>query len=87
MKVGSDRKYTSEFREAAVKQVIEGGRSVPSVARSLEMSPKTLANWVYRARKGQALVKRQPGTQVTELEAEAARLQQENKKLGLERKS
>jgi transposase-like protein len=27
MKVGSDRKYTSEFREAAVKQVIEGGRA------------------------------------------------------------
>ena len=47
MKVGTDRKYTPAFREAAVKQVVEGGRSMPSVARSLEMSSKTLANWVY----------------------------------------
>jgi transposase len=55
MKAGSDRKYTAEFRDSAVKQVIDGGRSLAAVARSLEMSNKTLANWVYRARKGQAL--------------------------------
>ena len=58
---------------------------MPSVARSLEMSAKTLANWVYRARKGQALLKRPLGTPVTELEAEVARLRQENKKLRLEK--
>ncbi len=46
MKVGPDRKYTVEFREAAARQVLDGGRSVPQVARSLEMSDKTLANWV-----------------------------------------
>jgi len=85
MKAGSDRKYTSEFREAAVKQVINGGRSMPSVARSLEMSTKTLENWVYRARKGQAVVRRQPVRPVTELEAEVARLRQENTKLRLEK--
>ena len=85
MKAGSDRKYTNEFREAAVKQVINGGRSMPSVARSLEMSTKTLENWVYRARKGQAVVKRQPVRPVTELEAEVARLRQENMKLRLEK--
>ena len=55
MKTGSDRKYTAEFRDSAVKQVVEGGRTMPAVARSLEMSSKTLANWVYRARKGDAL--------------------------------
>ena len=60
MKTGSDRKYTAEFRDSAVKQVIEGGRGMAAVARSLEMSNKTLANWVYLARKGQALVKRRP---------------------------
>ena len=57
MKAGPDRRYTPEFRDSAVKQVIEGGRSVAAVARSLEMSNKSLANWVYRARKGQELVK------------------------------
>ena len=33
MKAGPDRKYTADFREAAVRQVLDGGRSVPQVAR------------------------------------------------------
>ena len=49
-KSGPDRKYTQEFRLAAVKQVIDRGRSIPQVARSLEMSPGTLGNWVARTR-------------------------------------
>ena len=85
MKAGTDRKYTVEFRDAAVKQVNAGGRSMTAVARSLEMSGKTLANWVYRARKGQALVKRQPAQPVSELEAEVSRLRQENTRLKLEK--
>lgn len=44
MKAGPDRRYTPEFRDASVKQVIEGGRLVAAVARSLEMSNKSLAN-------------------------------------------
>jgi transposase len=84
MKAGLDRKYTAEFRDAAVKQV-EGGRSLAAVARSLEMSNKTLANWVYRARKGQALIKRQPAGPVTQQEAELSRLKQENARLRLEK--
>jgi transposase-like protein len=34
MKAGPDRKYTAEFREAAVRQVRDGGRSVPQVLLS-----------------------------------------------------
>ena len=85
MKAGTDRKYTAEFRDAAVQQVNAGGRTMTAVARSLEMSNKTLANWVYRARKGQALVKRQPAQPVSELEAEVSRLRQENTRLKLEK--
>ena len=85
MKAGFDRRYTAEFRDAAVKQVTEGGRSVSAVARSLEMSNKTLANWVLRARKGEALIKRAPAKPVSELEAELSRLRQENAKLKLEK--
>ncbi len=52
-----NRQYTREFQEAAVNQVLDGGRSVAEVARSLEMSDKTLSNWVRRgqpfARRGQ----------------------------------
>jgi transposase len=40
---------------------------------------------VYRARKGQALVKRAPAQPVSELEAELSRLRQENAKLKLEK--
>jgi transposase-like protein len=58
MGAGTDRSYTDEFRDAGVKQVTESGRSLSAVARSLEMSNKTLANWVLRSRKGQSLIKR-----------------------------
>ena len=85
MKAGPDRKYTIEFRDAAVKQVIDGGRGISAVARSLEISSKTLANWVYRARKGQALVKRKPTQPASELEAEVSRLRQENARLRVEK--
>jgi transposase len=85
MKAGPDRRYTAEFRESAVKQVIDGGRSIADVARSLEMSGKSLANWVYRTRKGQQLVKRAPALPASELEAELSRLRQENAKLKLEK--
>jgi transposase len=84
-KSGPDRKYTQEFRLAAVKQVIDGGRSAPQVARSLEMSPGTLCNWVARTRKGEALMKRLPGKPLTDLEAELARLKQENARLRIEK--
>ena len=46
------RAYTEQYREAAVRQVLDAGRAVSEVARSLEMSEKTLANWVRRARRG-----------------------------------
>ena len=58
---------------------------MPSVARSLEMSSKTLANWVYRARHGEALLKRSPVKPVSELEAELTRLRQENARLRVEK--
>lgn len=85
MKSGPDRRYTAEFRDSAVKQVIEGGRAIATVARSLEMSGKSLANWVYRARKGQEPVKRAPVRAPSELEVELSRLRQENAKLKLEK--
>src|SRR5262245_2143111 len=84
MKAGPDRKYTVEFRRAALRQV-ESGRSVGEVALALEMSPKTLWSWVYKARKGEPLLKREPARPVTELEAENARLWQENGRLKLEK--
>jgi len=85
MKAGPDRKYTLEFRQAAVRQVRDGARSVPQVARALEMSDKTLANWVAKAKRGQPLVKRPPALPVHDVQAENTRLRQENARLKLER--
>jgi transposase len=85
MKSGPNRRYTEQFRTAAVEQVIVGRRGLREVARSLEISDKTLANWVGKARKGQPLTKRAPRQPVTDLEAENARLKQENARLRMEK--
>jgi transposase len=85
MKSVPRRKYTEEFRAAAVEQVIVGRRGLREVARSLEMSDKTLANWVGQARKGEVPIKRGQRAVVTDLEAENARLKQENARLRMEK--
>lgn len=46
------RKYDSDFREGAVRLVIETGRPIAEVAREIGVKEGTLGNWVgkYRAR-------------------------------------
>ena len=84
-KSGPDRQYTEEFRQSAVKQVIDGGRSIAQVARALEMSKGTLGNWVSRSRRGEVLRKQSVGRPVSELESEVSRLRAENSRLKLEK--
>jgi transposase len=85
MKTGPDRKYTEGFREAAVRQVLDGQRTLVEVARSLEMPHKTLETWVSRARRGQALLKHPPAPPVDDVQAELSRLRQENARLKMEK--
>lgn len=85
MKRVPDRTYTPEFRQSAVSQVIDGKQSVPKVARSMEMSEKTLANWVGKARRGEELAKRVGVQPVTDVQAELSRLRKEVAQLKLER--
>lgn len=40
------RKFTPEFREEAVKEVLTSGKSVAEIARSLGINEGTLGNWV-----------------------------------------
>jgi len=80
-----NRQYTQEFQEAAVKQVLDGGRSHAEVARSLEMSDKTLGNWVRRARRGQARARQGSVSEVTDVQAELSRLRAENAQLKLDK--
>jgi transposase len=70
------RVYTEQFRDAAVRQVIEASRSVSEVARSLEISEKTLGNWVRQVRRGERPVKQAAAVRVNEAQAELSRLRQ-----------
>jgi transposase len=45
------RKFSPEFRDEAVKMVVESHRPIAQVARELGINPGTLANWVAIYRK------------------------------------
>lgn len=77
--------FTHEFREQAVKLVLEEKLSVPEAARRLNMSAKTLANWVYKARVGQLSDVGESRKPVSDLEAENARLRRELAEARMER--
>jgi len=42
--------FTKEFKEEAVKMVLEGNMSAPEVARRLSVPKSTLARWVMIAK-------------------------------------
>jgi transposase len=48
---GRRRSFTSEFKDEAVKMVIESGRPIAEIAREIHVNEGTLGNWVnkYRA--------------------------------------
>ena len=49
--MGRTSKYSPEFREEAVKMVIETSRPIAEVARENGINEGTLGNWVNRYRK------------------------------------
>lgn len=52
--MGSTRRsFTEEYREEAVKFVIDGGRSIAEVARNIGVHEMTLGKWVKKARDAQ----------------------------------
>ena len=84
------RKYTAEYKAEAVRLVLQERLSVPEAARRLEISEKTLANWVRRARQGQSLngslnVDSRKAPTVSELEMEVSKLRAENARLKMEK--
>lgn len=83
------RKFTTEFKEEAVRLVAREGLSTPEAARRIEMSDKTLANWVRLARQGKSLSAgastERKASSVSELEMEVSKLRAENARLKMEK--
>jgi len=44
------RKFDPEFRDGAVRLVLETGRPIAEIAREIDVNPGTLGNWVDKAR-------------------------------------
>jgi transposase len=79
--------YTGEFRRQAAEMVTREGLSIAEASRRLSLSPKTLTNWVRRAKGGGSPEEAAPPPrrEVTEAEAELSRLRRENAELRMER--
>jgi len=45
----ANRKYSNEFKQEAVRMVVEEGRSRRSVEKSLGITPGLLKDWVWKA--------------------------------------
>lgn len=51
---GKYRKFSPEFRDEAVRLVIDGSRPIAQVARELGINDGTLGNWVSQYRRDHA---------------------------------
>lgn len=76
------RSFTDEFKQGAVRLVLDEGRTVTDVARSLDLTISALRGWVEQARADRANGK--AGVTTAERE-ELARLRKENRELRTER--
>ena len=75
------RQYTAEYREEAVRLVLDSGRSIAAVARELGVNEGTLGNWVNRYRREHA--GDEPALEVNE-RARLRELEKENRDLRME---
>ncbi|MFN8575098.1 MAG: IS3 family transposase [Gemmatimonadaceae bacterium] len=76
------RQFSDEFKEGAVRLVLDEGKTVGAVARELDLTPSALGGWVRQARAERT--KGKSGLMKEERE-ELTRLRKENRELRLER--
>ena len=55
------RTYDPEFRNQAIRLVIETGSPASQVAKDLGLAAKTVQQWVWRYRKGEIVIDDLPG--------------------------
>ncbi|GAB3840882.1 transposase [Kribbella italica] len=75
------KNFTPEYREEAVKSVIETSRPVAQVARELGINPGTLSNWVSAYKRDHA--GEEPALSVNE-RARLRELERETRELRME---
>ena len=78
-------RYTKEFREEAVKLIIEERISLPEAARRLSLPPSTLGNWVKAYKAGRLGEIGRTQSPLTEIEMEMARTREELVEVKMER--
>jgi len=78
-------RYTREFREEAVKLVMEEGLSLPEAARRLSLAPSTLSYWVKAHKAGKLGGIGKSFRPLTEIEMELARARKELAEVKMER--
>ena len=76
------RRVTDEFKQQAVRLVVDEGKSVTAVARELDLVPSALGQWVKQAQADRT--KGRTGLTTAERE-ELTRLRKENRILAEER--
>jgi transposase len=77
------RSFSDEFKAGAVRLVLEEGKTVPQVARDLDLIQSVLRLWVERARADRG--KGKPGVLTSVEKEELSRLRKENRELRMER--
>ncbi|MFE5655583.1 transposase [Streptomyces sp. NPDC056517] len=87
--MGKRRSYDAEFREGAVRIVLETGKPAAEVARDLGVNEGTLQTWVSRARgaaeTGTGPLEESEREELARLRSENQRLRKETVELGMER--
>jgi transposase len=76
------RQFSDEFKEGAVRLVLDEGKTVGAVARELDLTASALGGWVRHARAERT--KGKSGLMKEERE-ELTRLRKENRELRMER--
>jgi len=77
------RSFTTEFKAEAVRLVREGMKSLPQVAKDLELTESALRLWVQKADEAEG--RKAPGALSQAEREELLRLRRENRQLLMER--
>jgi transposase len=77
------RSFTDDFRAGAVRLVLDEGKTIPQVARDLDLTRSALRSWVERARAERT--KGKSGGLTTAEREELAKLRKQVRELTMER--